>query len=147
MAAGLALAAGAVPASAASGYTVTATIPVGSFPAGVAVDPAAGTVFVANEGDDTVSMIDAATGTVTATIPVGQDPNSAPIGVAADPAAGTIYVTLGGDSEVSAIDVATDEVTASFRRRLLPGLKPGRSDGGPRRRDRLRDRHFLTRCR
>ena len=39
-AAALSLAVGAVPASAAGGYTVTATIPVGSHPDGVAVDPA-----------------------------------------------------------------------------------------------------------
>ena len=42
------LAAGAVPASAAAAYTVTATIPVGADPYGVAVDPAAETVYVAN---------------------------------------------------------------------------------------------------
>ena len=70
--------------------TVTGTIPVGSGPIGVAVDPAAGTVYVANngesEGEGTVSVIDAATSTVTATIPVG----SYPAGVAVDPAAGTV---------------------------------------------------------
>ena len=88
-AAALSLAVGAVPASAAGGYTVTATIPVGSGPDGVAVDPAAGTVYVTNYGDGTVSVIDAATNTVTATIPVGSGPD----GVAVDPAAGTVYVT------------------------------------------------------
>jgi hypothetical protein len=43
-------AAGAVPA-------VTATIPVGSDPAGVAVNPLTGTVYVTNVGNDTVSVI------------------------------------------------------------------------------------------
>ena len=57
----LSLAAVAVPASAAGGYTVTATIAVGSDPFGVAVDPAAGTVYVINYSDGTVSVIDAAT--------------------------------------------------------------------------------------
>ena len=38
---------------------------------------------------DTVSVIDGATNTVTATIPVG----SAPDGVGVDPATGTVYVT------------------------------------------------------
>jgi DNA-binding beta-propeller fold protein YncE len=47
-AAALSLVAGAVPASAAVGYTVTATIAVGSSPYGVTADPAAGTVYVAN---------------------------------------------------------------------------------------------------
>ena len=84
-AAALSLGAGAVPASAAGpGYTVTATIPVGAVPDGVAVDPAAGTVYVANDDDNTVSVIDAATNTVTATIPVGADPDA----VAADPPPG-----------------------------------------------------------
>ena len=73
-AAALSLAVGAVPASAAGGYTVTATIPVGPSSSGVAVDPAAGAVYVANEdggGDGWVSVIDAATGTVTDTLPAG----------------------------------------------------------------------------
>ena len=61
---------------------MTATIPVGHNPAGVAVDPAAGTsTWPTTRG--TVSVIDAATNAVTATIPVGTDPD----GVAVDPAA------------------------------------------------------------
>ena len=38
---------------------MTVTIPVGSFPYRVAADPAAGTVYVANAIDDTVSVIGA----------------------------------------------------------------------------------------
>ena len=57
-----------------------------------------------------MSVIDAATRTVTATIPVGTDP----VGVAADPAAGTVYVTNNGDSTVSVIDAATSAVTATI---------------------------------
>ena len=63
---------------------VTATIGVGSDPFGVAVDPAAGTVYVTNNSADTVSVIDAATRTVTATIGVG----SGPFGVAVTPPPG-----------------------------------------------------------
>ncbi len=115
-AAALSLTAGAVPASAASGYTVTATIPVGTSPFGVAVDPAAGTVYVTNRNSDgtvsagTVSVIDAATRAVTATIPVG----NGPVGVAVDPAAGTVYVTNENDGTVSVIDAATRAVTATI---------------------------------
>jgi YVTN family beta-propeller protein len=98
-AAALSLVAGAVPASAAGGYTVTATIPVGSYPDGVAVDPAAGTVYVPNSLYDTVSAIDEATNTVTAAIAVGAEP----YGVAVDPVAGTVYVTNSGDGTVSVI--------------------------------------------
>ena len=49
--------------------TVTATIPVGIFPTGVAVSPDGSTVYVANFIDETVSVIATATNTVTATIP------------------------------------------------------------------------------
>ena len=52
------------------------------------MDPATGTVYVANAYDGTVSVIDAATNTVTATIPVGSNPGE----VAVDPATGTVYV-------------------------------------------------------
>ena len=85
---------------------VTATIPVGPFPWEVAVDPAAGTVYVTSGSDNTVSVIDAATNAVTATIPVGSDP----LGVAVDPAAGTVYVTSalpGGTVSVIAHPVIT----------------------------------------
>jgi YVTN family beta-propeller protein len=100
----------AVPASAAGGYAVTATIPVGSGPEGVAADPAAGTVYVTNYGADTVSVINMATNAVTATIAVGSDPWE----VAADPAAGTVYVTNRGSNTVSVIDEATNAVTATI---------------------------------
>ena len=83
---------------------MTAAIPVGSSPIGVAVDPAARTAYVANFDGDTVSVIDEATDTVTATIPVGRTP----IGVALDPAARTAYVVNDGDDTVSVIDEATD---------------------------------------
>jgi YVTN family beta-propeller protein len=100
----------AVPASAAGGYTVTATIPVGSGPNGLAVGPAAGTVYVANATSGTVSVIDEATDAVTATIAVG----SGPSGVAVDPAAGTVYVANSGAGTVSVIDAATNAVTATI---------------------------------
>ena len=61
--------------------TVTATIPVGSVPYGVAVDPKTHTIYVANVSGDTVSVINGRTNTVTATIPVG----NGPYGVAVDP--------------------------------------------------------------
>ena len=115
-AAALSLTAGAVPASAAGGYTVTATIAVGTFPSGVAVDSAAGTVYVVNSGGGTVSVIDEATGTVTATIPVG----IAPTGVAVDPTAGTVYVVNHAAGTVSVIDEATNAVTGT----IAVGVEP-----------------------
>jgi YVTN family beta-propeller protein len=46
------------------------TIAVGSTPTGVSVDAADGTVFVANQGSNTVSVISLTTGQVVATIVV-----------------------------------------------------------------------------
>jgi YVTN family beta-propeller protein len=96
------------PASAASGYTVTATIEVGTGPDGVAVDPASHTAYVTNVNDDSVSVIDEATRTVTASITVG----GGPLTVAADPTSHIVYVTNGGNGTVSVIDEATGTVTA-----------------------------------
>jgi YVTN family beta-propeller protein len=108
-AAALSLVAGAAPASAAGGYAVTNTITVGTFPAGVAVDTATGTMYVANYESDTVSVIDEATGAVTTTITVG----TYPMAVAADPVTGTVYVANAVDNTVSVINAATNTVTGA----------------------------------
>ena len=100
--------AGANPASAATIYTVTAIVPVGQHPSGVAVDPTTGTAYVTNYGDDTLSLIDESTDTVTATVPVGI---GEPEGVAVDPITDTVYVTGRSGSDVSVIDGATNAVT------------------------------------
>ena len=55
---------------------VLATVKVGSFPAGIAVDPFGTRIYVTNGGSNTVSVIDAATNTVAAVIPVGRSPAS-----------------------------------------------------------------------
>jgi YVTN family beta-propeller protein len=110
-AAALSLTVGTLPASAAGGYTVTGTIKVGTEPAGLAADPTAGTVYLANAGDGTVSVIDVATNKVTATIAVGTEP----AGVAVDHAAGTVYVTNHSVGTVSVIDEATNKVTGTIK--------------------------------
>jgi serine/threonine-protein kinase len=88
----------APPAAAAGGYTVTATIDVGTGPDGVAVDPAARTAYVANFSG-TVSVIDTAAGKVIATVPVGSDP----LGVAVALSTHAAYVTNGNARTVSVI--------------------------------------------
>jgi YVTN family beta-propeller protein len=80
----------------------------------VAVDTATGTVYVANAAG-TVSVIDEATNTVTATITVGKEP----AGVAVDPA-GTVYVANESAGTVSVIDAATSAVTATVGVRADP---------------------------
>jgi serine/threonine-protein kinase len=79
--------------------TVTRTIPVGSTPYGVAADPAARTVYVANYSGGAgaiVSVINEATNTVTATVPLDSPPSE----VAVDPATRTAYVTSPLDGAV-----------------------------------------------
>jgi YVTN family beta-propeller protein len=60
---------------------VVKTVPVGITPLGVAVTPDGTKVYVANEGDNTVSVIARPGNTVVANIPVG----TAPVGVAIGP--------------------------------------------------------------
>jgi YVTN family beta-propeller protein len=85
---------------------------VGSVPDAVAADPATGTVYVTNVVDNTVSVIDEATGTITATIAVDSGPDA----LAADPGTGTVYVANDTilDGTVSVIDTATDTITATI---------------------------------
>src|SRR6266853_1562919 len=62
--------------------TVTATVAVGPYPTGVAVNPAGTRVYVTNQAGNTVSVLDTSTNTVIATVAVGQSP----VGVAVNPA-------------------------------------------------------------
>jgi YVTN family beta-propeller protein len=93
--------------------TVTATIPVGSGPLGVAVHPTGSTVYVTNQGGgtntDTLAVIDSATNTVTTYVPVG----SRPFGVAVHPDGSAVYVTNAFDDDVSVVDTSTNMVTAT----------------------------------
>ena len=81
-------------------YRVTATVPVGKWASGVAVDPGTHTVYVTNVDDNTVAVIDGSTRTVTATVPVGKHPDE----VAVDPGTHTVYVTNFKDNTVSVIE-------------------------------------------
>lgn len=78
---------------------VTASIPVGDIPQGVAVNPASSAIYVANEFSGTVSAISGPTQKVIATVPVGTDP----FGITANPATNTIYVTNWGSDTVSVL--------------------------------------------
>ena len=69
----------AVPAAAATAYSVVAAVRVGSAPFAVGVDPATSTIYVANSGSYSVSVIDVATNTIiiittTTTTDVGNTP-------------------------------------------------------------------------
>jgi YVTN family beta-propeller protein len=90
---------------------------IGANPTEVAVDPGTHTAYVTNQTDNSVSVIEAATPTVTATIPVGLNP----IGVAVDPGTHTAYVTNYYGGTVSVIDEASNTVTATIPAGSLPG--------------------------
>jgi YVTN family beta-propeller protein len=66
--------------------------------------------YVANAGDNTVSVIDTATNMVVATIPVG----GGPAGVAVVPDGKHVYVTNGSSNTVSVVDTATNMVVATI---------------------------------
>ncbi len=90
--------------------TVTATIPVGTNPRGVAVNPTGTMVYVANYDSNTISVIDTATNTVTATIPVG----TWPLGIAVNHTGTTVYVANNWSHNVSVVDTATNTVTSTI---------------------------------
>ena len=94
--------------TASAAWAVADTIPVGFNPFGTAVDEGTNTVYVA-AGDNTVSVIDGGTATVTDTIAVG----TAPYRVAVDPSNRTVVVTNISSNTVSIINGATDTVTAT----------------------------------
>ncbi|MEZ0367114.1 protein kinase [Mycobacterium sp. pUA109] len=104
--------------------TIATTVKVGEIPAGdrntqegVAVDPAAHTLYAAKtRTDGTVAVIDTTTNTVTATIKVGEFP----MGIAVDPTSHTAYAVNAHDDTVSAIDTTTNTVTATIKVGKLP---------------------------
>jgi len=69
-----------------------------------------GFVYITNENDDTVSVIDTATHALVATIPVG----SKPIGVAVSPDGGRVYVANSHSNTISVISTITNTVEATI---------------------------------
>ncbi len=89
---------------------IVATIPVGSYPAGIALNSAGTEGYVVNDGAGTVSVIDLATDAVTATIGVGANPLYA----AVTPDDTQVFVTNDADGTVSVIDTSSNQVTATI---------------------------------
>jgi DNA-binding beta-propeller fold protein YncE len=97
------------------------TITVGNgtandLPAGVAIDVRTDTVYVANFGANTVSVVNAATCNATVTSGCGQTPPQVPVGAGpitaiADPASHTVYIANGAGTTVSMLDSATCNAT------------------------------------
>ncbi|HKD80938.1 MAG TPA: cytochrome D1 domain-containing protein [Candidatus Angelobacter sp.] len=94
--------------------TVTATIPVGLAPIGIAFSPDGATAYVTNENGGTISVINTATNSITATI----GPLTGPAGAvgpkfpAITPDGNTLYVPAnGGVATVQVVSTATNTVT------------------------------------
>jgi YVTN family beta-propeller protein len=107
----LAAAIAGTPADAQNG---TITVPAGSGPNVVAVNPVTNKVYVANQGSDNVTVIDGVTNATT-TVTTG----SIPIAIAANPVTNKIYVANVGSNNVTVIDGATNE-TATVPAGTLP---------------------------
>jgi YVTN family beta-propeller protein len=92
-----------------------AIVPVGAAPHGVAVNSAAGRLYVANHNSDTLSVINTGTNGLLATIAVGDGPN----GVAYNAANGMIYVANGSDNTVTVLRASDhqkiDTITVGMR--------------------------------
>jgi YVTN family beta-propeller protein len=76
----------------------SSVIKVGNLPLGIGIDQATNTVYVANAGDSTVSVIDGATCDASDTSGCGQRPATVAVGafgdaVAVDPVTNTVFVT------------------------------------------------------
>ncbi len=89
---------------------VTATVPVGRHPTGLAWDTAGGRLYVANGNSDAVSIVDTRTATLAATLDIqpfqGREIGLAPTAVALSPDGRTLYVALGGANAVAVYDVS-----------------------------------------
>ena len=92
--------------------TVTATVPVGSGPFAVAVNPQGTKAYVVNFFSNNVSVIDTATNTVTATVPVGSYPG----GVAVIPDGKKVYVANRKRNNVSVIKTDSNTVTSKLKK-------------------------------
>ena len=86
---------------------VIATIPVGSVPSAVAVDTKIDTIYVANAGDNTVTVINGDNNTVADVVSVGQFPQA----VTANSVLNLIYVgNIADTNQISVINGANDFV-------------------------------------
>ncbi|MGX5856052.1 hypothetical protein ACWKW6_20545 [Dyadobacter jiangsuensis] len=97
-------------------YALKNTIQVGMEPAEVTFSSDGSKVFVANSGDDNVTVISPSSKSVIATVPVGDNPVAAWIGYD-----GKMYVDNEEGKSVSVIDVATNKVVQTIELGFMPG--------------------------
>ena len=86
------------------------TIPVGSIPCAVAINPITHRIYAVNYGDGTLSVIDAAQSKVVATLPVGKHPQA----IAIDPLHNLVYVANVHSNSVTVIDGSKNSVVGTY---------------------------------
>jgi YVTN family beta-propeller protein len=87
-----------------------ATLSAGEIPCAIAINSKAKLLYVANYGDNSVSVIDAATERKTATISVGRHPKA----IAFDANRNLVYVANTSDGTVTVIDAVNNGVVATL---------------------------------
>lgn len=92
---------------------VIATIGVGGFPQGVAVNPATNRIYVANNLDGTISVLDGASNQVIHTI----QGLTGPFQIAVNPSTNRVYITEPQANTVAVINGQSNQVSA-----LIPGF-------------------------
>jgi len=97
-------------------YTLKNSISVGTEPAEVTFSADGSKAYVANGGDNTISVIDPAAKTIIATIPVGANPVGAWVGYD-----GKMYLDNEDGKSISMIDVATNTVVQTIPLGFMPG--------------------------
>lgn len=90
--------------------SVVSTLPGLTTPTAVDVNSTTNTVYLANFGNNTVSVVSGASNVVTATIPVGNNPSA----IVVNPTTNMIYVANFNDGTISVINGATNSVTATI---------------------------------
>jgi|HubBroStandDraft_1064217.scaffolds.fasta_scaffold02180_6 YVTN family beta-propeller protein len=84
---------------------------------GIAVDPATGTVWVAENGGDTVTLISGGAEAVARNLATGDGP----VAVAVDSRTGTVWIVNNGDDTVTEYTYASPEFTTSPQAKLVAG--------------------------
>lgn len=92
--------------------TIIATINSGTQSLGVAIAPNNSKAYVTNTMQNTVSVINTATNTITANVALAA--NSFPRGIAVSPSGSFVYVVLQGTSSVAVVDTLLNIVTATI---------------------------------
>jgi YVTN family beta-propeller protein len=92
---------------------LTSEVAVGATPVGLIGTPDGTHLFVANQGDNTVSVIDTGTNTLVSTLPNTIAVGSSPSYLAVNAAGTRVFVVNSASNNVSVIDTTTDTVIAT----------------------------------